>query len=420
MKNIYKRINSCRICGNKNLLSIINLGPQYIQGSFIKKNFPKPYLKKIPLELMLCQKCSLVQLKHTTNKNVLYKNYWYESGVNETMRNHLMTIAKEIIKKRSKKNKLIKKTFNALDIGCNDGTLLNFYPNFVKKYGIDPSQIINKVNKRRINTYRDFFPPKNKKFKNLKIKFDFITSIAMFYDLDDPNFFVKNIKFYLKDDGIWVFELSYLLDMLKLNSFDTICHEHLEYYSLHSLNYLMKKHDLKIFQIKKNKSNGGSIRCFVTHQKNKNYDKIHFKKKIKDFLEHEQKIKVKSVKPYRKFMSNINDIRTKTKKLLNSIIESNKKIHIYGASTKGNTILQWYKIDKQLIKYAADRNRAKWNSYTIGSKIKLISEKKSKSMKPDYYLVLPWHFKSEFLKREEKFLKNGGKMIFPLPRLKIY
>ncbi len=416
MKKIFKKINFCRICGSKKLIKIIDLDNQHIQGSFIKSNLPKPYLKKIPLTLVLCKKCSLVQLLHTTNKDILYKNYWYQSGINKTMHDHLKNLVRDLLNINKKKEK----ESNVLDIGCNDGTLLKFYPKKINKYGIDPSQIINKIDKNKINIFRDFFPPKKNRFKKLKIKFDIITSIAMFYDLDDPNFFVKEIKNFLKDEGIWVFELSYLLDMLKLNSFDTICHEHLEYYSLTSLEYLMKKHELKIFKITKNDINGGSIRCYVTHDRNMKYNSIKNMREIQNLLKSEKKIKISSLNIYKNFVKRIKKLKHNTNLLLNKIYRKNKVIHIYGASTKGNTILQWYGIDKKMIEYAADRNKDKWNAKTISSEIQIISEEKSRNLKPDYYFVLPWHFKKEFLKREKKFLCRGGKMIFPLPKLKIY
>ncbi len=416
MKKIFKKINFCRICGSKKLIKIIDLDNQHIQGSFIKSNLPKPYLKKIPLTLVLCKKCSLVQLLHTTNKDILYKNYWYQSGINKTMHDHLKNLVRDLLNINKKKEK----EYNVLDIGCNDGTLLKFYPKKINKYGIDPSQIINKIDKNKINIFRDFFPPKKNRFKKLKIKFDIITSIAMFYDLDDPNFFVREIKNFLKDEGIWVFELSYLLDMLKLNSFDTICHEHLEYYSLTSLEYLMKKHELKIFKITKNDINGGSIRCYVTHDRNMKYNSIKNMREIQNLLKSEKKIKISSLNIYKNFVKRIKKLKHNTNLLLNKIYRKNKVIHIYGASTKGNTILQWYGIDKKMIEYAADRNKDKWNAKTISSEIQIISEEKSRNLKPDYYFVLPWHFKKEFLKREKKFLCRGGKMIFPLPKLKIY
>ena len=416
MKKVFKKIKCCRICGNRKLIKIIDLSNQHIQGSFIKKNLPKPYLKKIPLKLVLCKKCSLVQLLHTTNKNILYKNYWYQSGVNKTMRQHLKGIVKILLKIKNKK----KNNLNVLDIGCNDGTLLKFYPKKIEKYGIDPSQIIDKINKKNIKTYKDYFPPKKKKFYKLKFKFDIITSIAMFYDLDKPNEFVKKIKQNLNYDGVWVFELSYLVNMLKLNSFDTICHEHLEYYSLTSLNFLLKKHKLKIFKCMRNNINGGSIRCFVTHDKNLIFDTKRNFKEISDLLNLEKRIKINTQIPYKKFVERIKLLKEQTKKLLFKLSNQNKNIHIYGASTKGNTILQWYGIDNNLIKFAADRNKDKWEAKTISSNIQIISEEKSKKLRPDYYFVLPWHFKKEFLEREKKFLNSGGKMIFPLPKLKIY
>jgi len=410
MNNFYK-INKCRICGSKNLKDIIDLKKQYIQGSFIKKNNPKPYLKKIPLLLILCQKCSLVQLSHTVSKEILYKNYWYESGINSTMRNHLKQLtltASNLLKK----NEDVK----VLDIGCNDGTLLNFYPNKYQKYGIDPSQIVKKINKKKINVINDFFPTKKKNVIS-KLRFDLITSVAMFYDLQNPNIFVKKIKLHLKQNGIWIFELSYLIDMLKLNSFDTICHEHLEYYSIHSLDYLMKKHNLKIFDISRNTINGGSIRCFVTHKNNKIYDKENGIKKLKKLISHEKKIKVTKINIYKEFDKKIKKIKNQLNNNISKIIKQNKKIYILGASTKGNTILQFLDIDNKIIPYAIERNKQKIGAKTIGSNIKIIGEKFIKNSEPDYKLVLPWHFKSEIINRELEYIKKGGKLIFPLPKM---
>ena len=410
---IFYKINKCRICGSKNLKNIIDLKKQYIQGSFIKKNNPKPYLKKIPLLLMLCENCTLVQLSHTVSKEILYKNYWYESGINLTMQNHLKEIT--IIG-----SNLIKKNddIRVLDIGCNDGTLLNFYPKKFQKYGIDPSQIIKKINKKKINVINDFFPPRKKNLLS-NLKFDLITSIAMFYDLQNPNIFVKKIKAHLKHNGVWIFELSYLIDMLKLNSFDTICHEHLEYYSIHSLEFLLKKHNLKIFNISRNNINGGSIRCFVTHSDNIIYDKNKNIKKIKKLISYEKKIKVKKINIYREFDRNINKIREKLNSKINTTLKQKQKIYVLGASTKGNTILQFLDIDNKKIPYAIERNKQKIGARTIGSNIKIIGEKFVNNSQPDFKLVLPWHFKSEIINRELNYIKKGGKLIFPLPKVLI-
>jgi len=412
---VYYKIKKCRICKSRKLKIIIDLNNQYIQGSFIKKNYPKPYLKKIPLQLVLCQKCSLVQLLHTTNKEILYKNYWYESGINKTMRMHLKDLVSNLC--RIKKNEI--KKIKVLDIGCNDGTLLNFYPKAVEKFGIDPSNIAKKIDKKKFKIINDFFPPRKKNLKDLKIKFDLITSIAMFYDLDNPNLFVKNIKRYLKNDGVWVLELSYLIDMLKLNSFDTICHEHLEYYSLSSLNYLMKHNGLKIFKVTKNKINGGSIRCFVTQDKNMMYDQKGNIIYLNRLLKNEQKLKIKNTKIYKKFMLNISKIKIKLKKIIENIKKNNKSIYVLGASTKGNTILQFLDINNKTIPFATEINSEKFGAKTIGSNIEIINEDIIKKNPPNYQLVLPWHFKKEIINREKNYLKNGGKLILPVPTIKI-
>ena len=241
----------------------------------------------------------------------------------------------------------------------------------------------------------------------------------MFYDIDDPNKFVKEIKSSLKKDGIWIFELSYLLDMLKLNSFDTICHEHLEYYSIQTLNYLMFSHNLKIFKISRNNINGGSIRCFVTHRNNNKYDNNLDLLNLKKQVALEKKLKINNFKIYKKFYKNILLIKKQLKDLIFKIKEKGQSIYILGASTKGNTILQFLELKNNEIKFAVERNRQKVGAKIIGSNIKIISEKQALRQKPDYYLVLPWHFKSEIIRREKKYLKSGGKLLFPLPKVQI-
>lgn len=410
-----KKIKKCRSCKTDKIWDLFNLGDFYLQGSFLKKGATQSLNKKYKLSLVLCSNCSLVQLKHTVNKEILYKNYWYLSGVNLTMKNHLKLLVKKIIKINSI-NKRIQT--NILDIGCNDGTLIRNYPNSFFKTGIDPSNVVKKIRKNyRTKIVNDFFPPKKKLLP--RIKFDIITAIAMFYDTNDPIKFSRYVKKILSPNGFWIIELSYLMDMIKLNSFDTICNEHLEYYSLSSLKFIMKKSGLKIFKIEFNKINGGSIRCYVTHENNKIYDNNFDQNKIKKVLYYESIKGVKSKTLYLNFYKKIIILKKKIKLKISSILKKNKIIHGYGASTKGNTILQWLGIDYKKIKYIADRNKLKWGATTIGTNIEIISEHLSRKMKPDYYFVLPWHFKQEFLKRERSFLKNGGKLIFPLPNLKI-
>jgi len=251
-------------------------------------------------------------------------------------------------------------------------------------------------------------------------KMDIITSIAMFYDLEDPVAFVKNIHDHLEDEGIWIFEMSYMPTMLELDSYDTICHEHLEYYSLEVLNHICHKGDMKIFKISFNDINGGSIRCYATKNNNNTFDSIEDSKLIQEVLLNEKSKNLNTLKPYLDFQIRIEKLKIELNTLLKKLKSEGKKVHIYGASTKGNTILQWCDIDKNLIDFAAERNPDKYGAMTLGTEIPIISEAESRAMNPDYYLVLPWHFKEEFLEREKDAIQKGTKFIFPVPNIEIY
>ncbi len=413
------RIKKCRFCKSSKLESVISLGKQHLQG-FFKDNKTKNnriYNQKFLTELVRCnpqkdkKACGLLQLSISVPSDILYKKYFYRSGVNSTMKNHLHGIAKNIIKIFKNKKKL-----NILDIGCNDGTLLKFFPKKFTKYGVDPSDSFPKKGIKNIKYYKDFFPCK--RLPN-KIKFDVITSIAMFYDLEDPSLFVNHIYNILKNDGVWIFEVSYMPEMLKLNSYDTICHEHLEYYSLQIIKKIVSINKMKIARVEFNKSNGGSIRCFITKEENSKFGTLKDNIKINKIITDEFKLGLNTSKPYKNFKKRVSKIQIKLRRLINILNKRDKNIHVYGASTKGNTILQFCKINNKMIKYASDRNLEKNGLKTLGSNLSIITEAKSREMKPDYYLALPWHFKDEFIKREKLFLKNGGKFIFPLPKVKI-
>jgi hypothetical protein len=250
-------------------------------------------------------------------------------------------------------------------------------------------------------------------------KLDAVTSIAMFYDLESPVDFVKSIKRVLSDKGIWIFEMSYMPKMLELDSYDTICHEHLEYYSLAVIENILARADMKVFSISFNDINGGSIRCYATHKENTAYDNKEDKKLMDEVRQYEFDLELDTAKPYRAFQERIETHKKELKSMLSELVAKGKKIHIYGASTKGNTILQWCDIDNSLIDYAAERNPDKYGAKTLGTEIPIISEAESRAMNPDYYLVLPWHFKEEFLDREKEALSKGTGFIFPLPKVDI-
>ncbi len=409
---------TCRVCGSSALTPVINLGEQHLQGSFVKPGKEEPPLRKIALSLVRCdptrdeKACGLLQMEHTVPPEILYSAYWYRSGTNQTMRNHLQEITEEAASLIDKTNARV------LDIGCNDGTLLKCYPQEFIKFGVDPSDVAQEIT-GDITAIQDIFPSEELTKVLQGEQFDIITSIAMFYDLEDPVSFCKEIKKALAPAGLWVFEMSYMPSMLKMNSYDTICHEHLEYYSLAVLEYILKQADLKIVDAVLNDSNGGSIRCYATHLDNFAFKKQEALTRIKLLRQTEFDLDLDTDKPYKHFQDRINVHKEQLLSLLKMLKKEGKSIHIYGASTKGNTILQWCGIDNRIIDVAAERNPDKYGAYTLGTDIPIVSEADSRAMKPDYYLVLPWHFKEEFLKREQETLNSGVGLIFPLPNLEI-
>ena len=409
---------TCRVCGSSSLKQVVDLGPQYLQGSFVKPGKEMPSTRKIPCTLVRCNPevdehaCGLLQMEHSVPPEILYAAYWYRSGTNNTMRNHLKGIVDSVTPIIDNNKAAV------LDIGCNDGTLLNYYPDTYKKYGVDPSDVAQEV--KNATVVQDIFPSEKLSAALKGGKLDVVTSIAMFYDLEDPVLFVKNIKSILSEKGVWIVEMSYMPAMLELDSYDTICHEHLEYYSFALLEKISAMAGMKIFKILFNDINGGSIRCYVTHAENTSYGNAEDNKLIDATRQKEFDMELDTDKPYQAFNERINKLKSELYGLLLTYKKEGKRIHIYGASTKGNTILQWCGIDNTQIDYAAERNPDKYGASTLGSNIPIISEEESRAMNPDYYLVLPWHFKEEFLEREKETLAKGVGLIFPLPKIEIY
>ena len=401
------KIDICRSCKSKNLRKLYSLGNQCLTGIFPPKKNSK--ISKGKLNLIMCINCRLVQLDQNFDANEMYgDNYGYMSSLNKSMISHLFLKASNL------KNKYnIKKNSFVLDIGSNDGTFLSFFNKNCNLFGCDPTiKKFKNYYRKDIKRIPNFFS--SKLFKSNT--FNLVTSISMFYDLPDPLKFAKEIYSILKDNGIWHIELSYMPMMLKNRSYDTICHEHLEYYSLRSLRYLLKKAGFKIINLSFNQINGGSIELDVT-KKNSKYKEC--KDLIDWVLKSEEINQYNEIKKHKSFFQECKNHKILLKKLLITLKKQNKKIIGYGASTKGNVLLQFCDIGADILNYIADVNKYKFNRYTPGTKIKIISEQKAKKLKPDYLLVLPWHFKDHIIKREHKFLKNGGKLIFPLPEIEI-
>lgn len=415
--HIRKR-TTCRVCGSPSLTPVIDLGPQYLQGSFVKPGKEMPSQRKINCSLVRCNPqidenaCGLLQMEHSVPPEILYAAYWYRSGTNQTMRDHLNDIVSSAC------GLLKKNVASVLDIGCNDGTLLGYYPDNYSKFGCDPSDVAQEVKNAKV--VQDIFPSAELLKEIGDRKMDIVTSIAMFYDLESPVDFVKNIKSILSPEGIWIFEMSYMPHMLELDSYDTICHEHLEFYSLAVLEKIASLSGMKIFKISFNDINGGSIRCYATHKESGLYYNKEDHQVMNEIRQKEFDLELDTDKPYVAFQYRIEKVKNELHDLLVKLKQEGKRVHIYGASTKGNTILQWCNINNMLVEYAAERNADKYGAYTLGTNIPIISEQESRAMNPDYYLVLPWHFKKEFIEREKDALSKGTGFIFPIPTIDIY
>ena len=404
-------MNKCRNCKSKRLLNLFSLGNLSFTGKFPRSK--KTNIKKKQLGLVICSKCSLVQLNKNFNLKYLYgPDYGYRTGINQTMTKHMNSI-KEVLSRKTK----LRSGDGVLDIASNDATLLNFYNKNIIKVGIDP--LVNKYFKyyRKVNyKISDFFSA-NKILLKTKNKFKIITALSVFYDAKDPNQFLSDVNKLLRKDGIFLIEQADLLSIIKFSMFDTICHEHLYYYSTKVIINIVAKNNLRVFDLRRNNINGGSTQYFICKKDSKYKNNYKY---INQVLHEERKHNLENKKTFMEFFKRINEIKLKTQNYLNSIISKNKKIHGYGASTKGNVLLQYFNINKKYIKFIADRNPKKYNHYTPGTKIKIISEKRSRKLLPDYYFVLPWHFKKEILERENKMRKKGCKFIFPLPNFKTY
>lgn len=393
---------TCRLCGESSLREMLSLGEQYINDFVPPERIGKGLIA--PLELVMCDRCTLLQLRHTAPQELLYtRYYWYRSGVTDTMRHALRDITAEI------ENMVTLRAGDViLDIGANDGTMLASYtiPG-IRRVGCEPAN--NLVDMLRLNTeyvMHDFW--NYERYIELASQWGFgkarvITAIGMFYDLEDPNKFIADACRALTDDGVFVAQLMCLMPMLQKNDVGNIVHEHLEYYSLQSLKYLFEKNGLEIFKIEENDVNGGSYRIFARHYKGTG---IPFEENItfEDILAFGQRVQ---------------ENRDRCVEFIKQEVANGKKVYVYGASTKGNVILQYYGLDNKLITAAAERSPEKWGKYTIGTWIPIVSEEEARKAQPDYFLVLPWAFFNEFYEREKEWRARGGKFIVPLPEFRV-
>ncbi len=399
----YKIIENCRACGRNEFTNILNLGYQYIANAFYAEGNP-PTLKA-PLKLIKCSTCDLVQLKHSIDPNLMYRNYWYRSGINQSMKTHLQELVISVMDKV-----VLGKHDIVIDIACNDGTLLGFYPRCVTKIGVDPSNIKPSNCDHFIHDYFSYEPVKYcLRYKKAKA----ITSIAMFYDLNKPKEFIQEVRKCLDDNGVWCLELSYLPRMLENVAFDSICHEHLCYYSLKTFEGLLRDIDLEIFDVSFNDMNGSSFRLFLAPcgTQKINPGVIHaFNKETEFFGVQDQ---------YWNFADDVENRAQALISFVNAQKSLGKKVFGIGASTKGQILLQYCNFNSNDIEAIAERNPDKHGLFTPGTSIPICSEEELRLSKPDYAIVFPYHFKDEIIEREKALRGAGTKLVFPLPELEI-
>lgn len=400
MKN-HTIITACRVCRSKKLISVVRIKPQFIASTFVKTNKNNPKAKiKIPMSAMLCGKCGLVQLKETVEPDLLYEQYFYRSHVTKTMSRDLKAVVDDALSRVK-----VKKGDAVLDIGCNDGTMIAMFPDTLKRVGIDPAKNIDWSHlDKNITIVNDYFPCDALK----KYRFKVVTSTAMFYDLNDPNKAVRDMKEILSDDGVLCIQVSYLYDTIKDMNFYDFCHEHLEYYSLKNIMYLMNQNGMSVFDASTNAVNGGSLRILAA----KKEAKRPVSDNIKYLLLREKVLHMEDAETYNVFEKLIAYTTTRVR----NFIQKQKGLVIgLGASTKGNVLLQMCGITKQMLPYISERNPEKVGLRTLGDDIELISEEQARKLNPSCIFVIPWNFKAEIVEREKEYLVHGGKFLFIMP-----
>src|SRR5437667_2346712 len=399
--------DTCRVCHSHELDEVLSLGNQYV-SDFVDSDGKSP---RAPLELVRCRTCGLVQLKHTFSRTSLYRHYWYKSGISTTMRKALAELAsKTCAIANPRPGDLV------VDIGCNDGTLLRGYAtDGLIRVGFEPAE--NLVGEARRGTdwvFNEFFNAGSlkKKFGNRKAKI--VTSVAMFYDLENPNDFVADVARILDPNGVWTDQQNYLGSMLQRYGFDSIGNEHLEYYSLANMQALLKMHALEVFDVETNDVNGGSLCTFIGH-----LGKHPIAKSVTDLERQEAQLNLDKALTFAKFASEIQKLRNQIREFVVGEVSRGKVVYVYGASNRGNTILQYCGLDHTLVKKAADANPEKWGRRTVGTLIPIVSKEEAREDHPDYFLILPHHFLFEIVQDEQDYLNSGGKLIVPLPRFRI-
>lgn len=404
------RRTTCRVCGSARLQDLYSLGNLFI-SDFVD---PGAAGRKAPLEMVICARCTLVQLRHTAPQELLYSRfYWYRSGVTETMRQALREVARTLTAWPG-----LKKGDVVLDIGSNDGTLLRSFrvPGLVT-VGVEPASNLAREGRRGITHFIGDFWAAEPYWKAVGRKAKVITAIGMFYDMEDPNQFIRDAARSLAEDGVFVAQLMCLKNMLDTNDVGNICHEHLEYYSLSALTHLFERNGLKIVDIEHNSVNGGSYRIFAALAGSRLRPRRGAAARLRKHLAEDAALSRPEV--HRDFYRRMEENKARCVEFIRGEHAKGKRIWVYGASTKGNTILQYFGLDRTLIEAASERSPEKWGKQTVGTAIPIRSEAEARKARPDYFLVLPYAFFAEFYRREAAWRRAGGKFLVPLPRFRV-
>ena len=404
-------LTSCRLCGSEGLVTVLDLGVQALTGVFPAS--PEERISQGPLELVWCSSCTLLQLAHSYEPTEMYgTNYGYRSGLNRSMSQHLARKARGL-------EALVELVPNdvVLDIGSNDGTLLAAYSTSpLRRIGIDPTA----------ERFSSYYPPDAEIVADYFSASNFhavsdapariITSIAMFYDLESPVDFALDVRECLAPDGVWHFEQSYMPSMLRSTAYDTVCHEHLEYYSLATVHRILQDAELDLIDVRFNRVNGGSFGVTAGHRGSP----IPPHRVLIDwFVAQEDRMGLHTPGPFRRFEERVFQHRTDLIQLIRTLRNAQARIMGYGASTKGNVLLQFCGFTAADIEAIAEVNSDKFGHVTPGSGIPIISEEEMREARPDYLIVFPWHFRDGIIEREEEYLRSGGRLIFPLPEIEI-
>jgi NDP-4-keto-2,6-dideoxyhexose 3-C-methyltransferase len=414
---LYRAVEKCRACGNAELIPVLDLGMQCLTGIFPRADRPDPAAG--PLELVKCHGapdvCQLLQLRHIYDGSAMYgRDYGYRSSLNRSMVQHLRSKAQQLMKQVE-----LRRDDIVLDIGSNDGTTLTMYPSDGPMLiGIDPT----------VSKFKEFYPSHiravpeffsagsfRRAAGNDGAKAKIVTSISMFYDLDEPMQFMREVRDILADDGIWHLEQSYMPGMLEMNSYDTVCHEHAEYYSLGQIAWMAERIGFRIREVDFNDVNGASFALTLE----KAGGNARHEPKVEAIIAEETKQGLSTLEPYRKLAERVGRHRDDLRATINGLRAAGKRVFGLGSSTKGNVMLQWCGLGPADIECIAEVNPDKFGCVTPGTRIPIVSEREAHDRHPDVFVVLPWHFRAHFLQTEQVFMSSGGRLLFPLPRLEL-